>query len=341
MTPVADEEKTLTESPPAPEGDAAETSVSPNDALVDALRRFVHQEAQQPAQPQNNLPPPRLKKLQAIILLVIVLDIVLLYGQFQELFENPLFKFALQAVPWLLGATAFAYSDSVRKWVLEQCKHPVIGAIAVFVALPLLIVREPVFSAVASVPFASVAVVKDDPNEKVDVKGVDATHVRITVPDLLKVYRVKVADESKSLRPKDFPQALGRWRMVVGTIEQFPLIKQMYPDFSIPLTPLYSVMSQGADTQGTVIVEGPFGKAYLAELSKLSQSKCAEFRSSSPHAKAISCRIQPKEFDAFPLPPGKFTVLMSRDGCKESHKSEITIPKQDSDPLSLDDLCAQ
>src|ERR1035438_8521692 len=132
-------------------------------ALLEELRRFVRHTTHQPEPPEEKPPAPkRAGRLQLAVLVVVVLDVVLLYPEFQEWFENPLFRMALKVLPWLLGATAFAYSDKVRDWILALCQRKWVAVIAVLVALPLLILRQRVFSIVVNVDSDSVFVESAD-----------------------------------------------------------------------------------------------------------------------------------------------------------------------------------
>jgi hypothetical protein len=339
MAPLDDEDKSVgVHTPPATAvGAAVEDSSSPDAAFIDALRRLVRSEANQPPLPPK-VPPARIRILQAVILLVVVLDVVLLYGQFQEWFENPLFKFALQALPWLLGATAFAYSDSVRTWILEQCKQPFVGVIAAFLALPLLLIREPVFSLVATTPFDGVMVTADNPADRLAFRFVDATHVRITVPDLLQSYRIKVTDQDQNRHPLEFQQNLGRFRIIEGTFAQLPGLKQLFPGFSIHLVPVYRVIAVPAKSDAWVIAEGHLDKGFMDAVSQLTESRCDEFMPSAPGLNAIRCLVPPGRIGSILLPPGTFSV--AREGCKQG-VMVLTIPKHDNDPLKMEDLCPQ
>ncbi len=342
MAPLVDKNKSLAEhSPPAPLVQAvARDSSSSDAAILDALRQFVRSEARQPPSPPKPA-PVRIRILQIVILLVIVLDVVLLYGQFQNWFENPLFKFALQALPWLLGATAFAYSNSVRTWILEECKRPFVGVIAVFFALPLLIIREPVFSVVATIPFDTVTVTADNSADKLAFRFVDATHVRITVPDLLRSYRIRITDEDQNHHPQGFGQDLGRWPIIKGTFAQLPGLKQLFPDFSIHLEPVYQIMAIPDKAEAWVIAEGHLDQAFLQAVSQLTDSRCDEFKSSIPGLNAIRCRVPPDKLGSFLLPPGTFNLSVPREDCKQPLKFQLTIPSDKNEAVSMEDLCSQ
>jgi hypothetical protein len=133
----ADNGQPATESP---EKENAEKPKTPDETFLDALRGFVRRANEQPEEKKQ---PQKIGKLQAAVLLVLVVDIVLTYTEFQRWFENPVFQFALKVAPWLLGATAFTYSDQVRTWVLEQCKRMWLGILAVLLLFPLVILRQP------------------------------------------------------------------------------------------------------------------------------------------------------------------------------------------------------
>lgn len=324
------------ESPPPTE--APKEQPSPDTALVEALRQFIRAEATQPPPPPTAV-PPRLRLLEGIILLVVVVDIVLLYGQFRAWFENPLFKFALQALPWMLGATAFAYSDSVRAWVLEECKHPVIGVCAVFIALPLLIIREPVFSVIATTPFDTVSIAKANQADNLKFRNIDGTHIRITVPDLLQAYSISITDDDQNHQPKEVAQSLGRWRVIKGTFAQLPGIKQIFPGFSLHVLPVYKVMTYPSANDSFIVAEGKLDKDFMGEVSKLSDFKCSDYPASSPQYSAIRCRVPPGKIGSFLLPPGTFNI--ARQGCTLPQKPQLTIPNSNNEILNMEDLCPQ
>src|SRR5439155_957122 len=97
-------------------------------ALLEALRGFVRHEARHP---EKKTVEAGIRPLQAAVLLALVLDTVLLYWEFQRWFENPLVQFGLKVVPWILGATAFTYSEKARAWLLAQCWKRWLGIVAV------------------------------------------------------------------------------------------------------------------------------------------------------------------------------------------------------------------
>jgi hypothetical protein len=329
-----EEEKTLAQSPPA--NAPPEEPLSAEDSLVEALRKFVRREAHVPEAPDSKLPP--LKPLQIIILLVIVLDVVLLYGQFQGAFENPLFKFALQALPWLLGATVFAYSDRLRKWILQQARHPLIGVVAVFIGLPLLLIREPVFSAVVNMSSSTVHLQSEDPAEKIDFRALDSTHMRVTVPNLLKSYSVEVTDGNENLHPRGFSHTLSRWEVVRGTFAQLPLVSHFLTSVAIPVHPLYEVMLEPSEKDGWVNVQGHFEGDFLKQVTDLSKNRCSEYRTSSPGAQEVHCQVYANQLGAFPLPPGKYSVESLRQDCKLPKSSTITVPNPDNS-IEMEEEC--
>jgi hypothetical protein len=322
------------------ESESADSKLQlPETVLVDALRRFVRHEAQDSAQPEEKPVTPQIGLFQAIVLLVVVLDIVLLYGEFQDWFDNPLFKEALKVLPWLLGATAFAYSDRLREWALAQCKHKALAVIAIFVALPLLIIRQPVFSVIVSTASDSIAVNADDLGDKLALTTLDPRHFRITVPNLLKPYSIKVVDTDEDLHPVDFPQRLGRWRVIRGTFAQLPLIGKLFKDSALQLKTLYKVMTISTASGGSAIVEGQFDEQFLQQVSGVSKLRCTQAPSASSGLKAIRCRV-PKGIDAFPLPEGRYNFKLSRDGCKDNHTiSGREVPDKGDVMITLDDLC--
>jgi hypothetical protein len=319
-------------------GRVNEKPLSQEAALLEALRRFVRHAADQPEPPEEEPPAPtRVSRLQVAVLVVVVLDIVLLYSEFQEWFENPLFLLALKVLPWLLGATAFAYSDKVRDGILAQCHRKWLAVIAVVVALPLLIVRQRAFSAIVSVDSDSITVKAAEPNDKLEVTGPVKRLFRVTPPDLLKPYRITLEDRDKKRDSVPFVFDLGRWRVVRGTLAQIPVIGRVFGDTKLQLTPLYRIITDSTKGGGAADIEGRFEDGFLEQAS-LTALRCGPARSTRADDRAIHCNVK-EGLDAFRLPPGKYEFTLFRDGCQDHSTISEEVRESENDKISFDNLC--
>jgi hypothetical protein len=306
VTQAAEEEKSI-DPEVMPPSEEQKAEAQPESTLVDALRQFVRHEA---GQPEEKPAPEEIRPFQMFVLLVLVLDIVLLYNEFQDWFENPLFVFALKVLPWLLGATAFAYSDKARKWILTQCQHKLVGAIAILIALPLLIMRQPLFSVIASVSSDSVSIDAENPTDKLAFTTLEPGRIRITVPDLRKRYSIQIKDTDESRHSSPFKRELSRWQLIRGTIAQLLL----FGDVRLQLKPLYMVVTSSPGGASATI-EGRFDDDFL-DRNSLDDLRCSRATSTQPGLSAIHCRVD-DGLDSFKLPPGKYNFTLFRNGCKD------------------------
>jgi hypothetical protein len=327
------------EEAPPDSGNGDEQPPLPQEAaLLEALRRFVRQAAHQPEPPEEEpSATKRVGRFQAVVLVVVVLDMVLLYSEFQEWFENPLFLLTLKVLPWLLGATAFAYSDKVREWILAQCERKWVAVMAVLIALPLLIVRQGAFSVIVSVDSDSIIVKAADPNDRLVVTEPLNGLFRVTFPDLLKPYRITLEDSDKKRDSLPFVFDLGRWRVVRGTLAQIPLIGKVFGDAKLRLTPLYRIITDSTKSGGAADIEGRFEDGFLQQAS-LTELRCSPARSTKAGDSAIHCNVK-EGFDAFRLPPGRYEFTLFREGCKDHSTISKEVRETENDEIKFDDLC--
>ncbi len=343
---VEDESRTGHE--PPPESGGGEEKPAPHETnLLLALRRFVRHAANQPEPPDEEPSEPEIKPWQIAVLLVVVLDMVLLYSEFEEWFENPLFAQALKVVPWLLGATAFAYSEKIRKWILGLCKRPVVAVFAILIALPLLIVRQSIFSVVVSVDPDTVSVQPADPKDKLDVSAPEEKLFRVVLPDLLKPYRITVKDtaiehstEGTTGRSEPFSPLLPRARVLRGTLAQVPLIGRLFGQAQMKLTPLYEVPTHSSKEGAHAMIEGTFEEGYQEYLLQTPPAErvCSRRATESGHNQ-IWCTIDDGDGALF-LPPGKYKFTLSRDTC-QGQLGEREIRRAANELIDIDKLCAQ
>lgn len=319
MTQAAEEDKSLIESeePDAQQENASEKPQSPEAALVEALRKFIHRESGEQEEKQAS---GKISVFQAVVLLVVVLDIVLFYDQFKNWFDHPLFEFALKVLPWLLGATAFAYSDKVREWILAKCKSKIVAAIAILVALPMLIIRQPIFSLIVHVkdqvslePYKDESVSDKDQNQnkekqplvRISPSSDDPGNYRVTPPDLRSSYRIVVKDDtSKNSMP--FKPYIGWRRVVMGTLEG------IFGHPSLQLDPLYQIATTSTG-EAHASIEGLFGNEFL-DRRLLDELDC-KVKPGSKN-KAIFCTV--RDMDTLSLPPGEYKLTLSTDKCTVS-----------------------
>jgi hypothetical protein len=299
---------------PVNSGNGAGKAPAQDAALLEELRRFVRDAAHQPAQPEGAPPGSEpVGRLQAVVLVVLVLDVVLLYSEFQEWLENPLFLLALKVLPWLLGATAIAYSDKAREWILAQCRHKWLAVFAVLIALPLLIVRQRMFSVIVGVDSDSVLVEAADPGDKVGVTPQTRGLFRVTVPNLLKPYRITIHPRDEDLYSSPFSLDLGRWRVVRGTLAQIPLIGKLLGTAHLQLAPLHRLVTDTPEGGGAADIEGTFEEGFLQSAS-LTELHCNRASPTKTGDSAIHCMLKTGG-GALRLPPGTYKLKLSRVGC--------------------------
>ncbi len=305
---------------------------SPDDDLLDALRGFVRRASRQPEPTAE--PPKSIGRLQAAVLLVVVLDAVLLYSEFQHWFDNPVFQFALKVAPWILGATAFTYSERVRTWILAHCRRVWLGILAVILLLPLLILRQPLFSLRVKVASDSVWVSSED--TRIVAARQDGRMFLVTLPDLSKPYKITVKDES-SKNSTPFTMTLGRWRVARATFAQIPLLGRLFGASEMGLTPLYQVSTKSDKPGAYADIEGEFQEGFFQSES-LARVGCSLTKPTRSGFRAIRCSFQQGR-DALNLPLGKYLITMVRDTCNKPLASREVL-QDANDEIDVDSLCS-
>ena len=348
MPGQAIEDESRTGNEPPPESGGGDEKPAPHEtALLAALRRFVRHAAGQSEPPDEESADPKIKPWHVAVLLVVVLDMVLLYSEFEEWFENPLFAQALKVVPWLLGATAFAYSEKIRKWILAQCERPWLAAIAILFALPLLTMRQSIFSVVVSVDPDTVSVQPADPKDKLDVSAPGEKLFRVVLPDLLKPYRITVKDtaiehstDGATGHSEPFSPLLKRSRVLQGTLAQIPLIGRLFGQAQMKFTPLYEVPTHSSKEGAHAMIEGTFEEGYQEYLLQTPPAErvCSRRATELGHNQ-IWCTVDGGDGALF-LPPGKYKFTLSRDTCQRQ-LGEREIRKTANELIDIDKLCAQ
>ena len=302
---------------------------SPDEDLLNALRGFVRRVN---GQPEQSAAP--IGRLQAAVLLVLVVDAVLLYSEFQHRLENPVFLFGLKVAPWILGATAFTYSEKVRTWMLAQCQRIWLGVLALILLFPLVILRQPLFSVRVQVLSDSVSLTPE--NNRIVASRQGSKVFLVTLPDLSKPYKITIEDQhNKSSSP--FTVTLGRWRVARATFAQMPLFGGLFGASELVLTPLYHVYTKSNKAGAYADIEGEFQEGFFQRDSLV--KGCSVSKATSPGLRAIRCSLQ-EGTDALTLPRGKYLITVFRDKCKE------TLPWREiledaNDQINVDSLCPQ
>jgi len=305
---------------------------SPDEDFLNALRGFVRR-ANNQSEPTEKL--QRIGRFQAAVLLVVVVDAVLLYSEFQHWFDNPVFQFALKVAPWILGATAFTYSDSVRTWILAHCKRIWLGILALILLFPLLILRQPLFSLRVKVASDSVSVSSED--TRIVAARQEGRVFLVTLPDLSKPYKITIKDESsKSSTP--FTITLGRWRVARATFAQIPLLGRLFGASEMGLTPLYQVSTKSDRPGAYADIEGEFQEGFFQSES-LARIGCSLTKPTRSGFRAIRCSFQEGR-DALTLPLGKYLITVVRDTCKKALPLRA-IAQDANDQIDVDSICSQ
>lgn len=319
---------------PESSSESEKETKSPDEDLLKALRGFVRR-ANGQAEPEKKEESQPIGRLQAAVLLIVVLDVVLLHSEFQHWFENPVFQFALKVAPWLLGATAFTYSDSVRKWVLSHCSRPSVGILALGLLVPLVFLRQPLFSVRVRVASDSITVSSED-NRIISARQ-DARVFLVTLPDLSKPYKINIKDDRNS-SATPFSLTLGRWRVARATFAQIPLFGRLFGASEVVLAPLYQVSTKSSKPGAYADVEGEFQEGFF-QSQTLASIGCSLTKPSRSGFRAIRCSLQPG-IDALNVPLGKYLITMVRGTCKKT-LPQREILQDTNEPIDVDALCSQ
>ncbi len=304
--------------------------------LLGALRKFVLMSAN-PAPPHESVTKTGLR--QRLVLLVVVLDIALLYLLFQEWFEDPLLLLILKVLPWLLGATVFThYSETLQKRIVELCDRRFVAIIAIVFALPLLLLRQPIFSVLAKVNPDTATILPADETDKLEISQPHDDRVfRIVFPNLLKPYRITVEDlttdqnrDPEEGYSRSYSPLLHRQQILQSSLAQIPIVGRIFGKREFESSPLYRLPLE-SEEGSTIQITGNFEKAYLEYLKQLPSDKrrCNQGSTIEGHEQ-ILCRINGT--DALYLPVGTYQFkLINAAGhaCPSDKPLEITREKHD------------
>jgi hypothetical protein len=303
---------------------------SPHEAaLLAALREFIRHAGDPPKEPEK-----RLSLLQWVVLALFVVDAALLYSELERWFDNPILAAGLKILPWFLGATAFASSEKVRDWLLAQCQRVGVGVFAGVLLLPLLLLRQPIFSIKVQVDSDSIEVKADDKSVSVYREGRVFLVRRLT---LTETYSVRVEDTPQPAS-KAYALAVGRWRVARGTFRQIPLVGWIFGDPTLILTPLYQVPTYSSAAGAYADIEGQFQEGFFQQDSAI--GRCSRTATTTPKAEAIRCSLD-DGVDALNLPHGSYKITLYRGKCKKILSEEQKVAEGKNSTLNFDEECPQ
>jgi hypothetical protein len=264
-SPEASEEKKEPDQSDKNEATASEPAekkeATASEQLVAALGRFVKEQSATARQQEE---AGKFTFWQIAAFLLVTCDLVLAYMSLpSDFLAVPVVKFATSLIPWLLGASAFAYAEKLRGWLLKRCDNRYTAGSALLVFAVLLPMRFPLFS----------INVKLRPLTKLLVNGGDGKQFEKT-PDLantvrigptgLKNYDVTVADGDMNVRnAKPLQLNIGRWQLLKSTLAQIPLIGHALGSDSMDLTPLYGINVKSSSGLQYVEVAGSFPPGFV------------------------------------------------------------------------------
>lgn len=297
-------------------------------ALLAALRDFV----KHVGDPE---PPPAktISMTQWFVLLVFVLDAALLYSEVERWFDNPVFNVGLKVLPWMLGASAFTSSERVREWLLAQSQRLRLGILAGLILLPLLILRQPLFSVKVQVHSASIGVSSADKDVSVHREGLTYS---VRLPQLTQGYTIKVED-SQNDKSKPFQMTLSPGRVMRTTLSQIPLIGRIFGSSTLELSPLYEILTKSRREGAYADVEGPFQQGFFQ--LDLASRKCSSTAPTNPQFKAMRCSLD-EGTDALNLPFGRYDITLFRDACKK-RLPPIQVSENNNFVVNFDEICSQ
>jgi hypothetical protein len=258
--------------PTAEQGQEQPTLTSAEAALLEAMRKI----ARSAVYPEPAKPP--IGFWEVFNLLALALDAALVYLLLQEWVENPVISLVVKVVPWLLGATAATYlSDHFRKLIVALDGRKWVGFLAVFVGLPLLLARQPIFSMLVPVEADTVRI-EAAKSEKTKIFWASRKYFRIVAPDLLKHYRVIVTDPSSdnpacsaaTIDPEAKVEApitqqptmgfscaytvlLRRSELIRATLAETPLIGQLFSIDEAEINPRHEVRIKIGESQAAPV----------------------------------------------------------------------------------------
>jgi hypothetical protein len=343
MTPAGVENKSEAEMESLPHGGSSGEKANPHEtALLEALREFVRH--------LNDPQPPRAKAVRPFtwgVLFVFVIDAAFLYSEFERWFEtlNPILEGTLKVLPWLLGVTAFtASSERARQWILEQCQRVWLAVLAVVLLLPLLTLRQPLFSVLVLANSDADKLTYDTSAGNLEVRGpVDKVfQVRFRKGlEAGKEYRIALEDprliEASQLHSVPATLVLTLGRVLRATMAQIPWAGRLFGPAQISLTPLYPVLTHSSSTEAKthIQIEGQFQEGFLTRES-LEERNCSPATPSNRKVSAVSCEV-PAGDGAVSLPMGKYTVMLFRDSCHVTQT--VDVREDNSELLNFDKVC--
>lgn len=287
--------------------------------FLPAFKKFILQTT------KSKLPPsasPGAREVTAFILAT--LDLVLFYLLTPaDWYENRLFVFITKLVPWLLGASFFALSSTIRDGVMKLCGKRGVLEVAIVLLLPLTLTQLPIFSVNARVvpPSAEVSAMERSGSQqrgvKLDRKG---EYVRVFFPGL-NPDKVKITD-TQDVDSVDFAADFSRLEILRGTLAQLPLVGRLFAR-TVRLTPLYLLSLHASRGTPMVQIEGDFPETFLQTVGKPEAakrlSKCNAHSTERGHFE-LDCPFTLNEHESVPLPPGAYDLTQEQDGCKKTTK---------------------
>lgn len=310
-------------------GASGEKSNSQEAALLAALREFVRHAGDPPKEPEKHL-----SLLQWLVLALFVFDAAFLYSELERWFDNPIFAAGLKILPWFLGATAVASSEKVRDWLLRQCRRIGVGVFAGVLLLPLLLLRQPIFSTKVQVDSDSIEVKASDKSISVYREG----RIFFVRPlTLTETYTIRVEDTQQAAS-KAYTLALGRWRVAWGTFSQIPLIGAIFGDPTLSLTPLYEVPTYSSTPGAYADIEGEFQEGFFQQDSAI--GRCSRTATTTPKLWAIRCSLD-DGVDALNLPHGSYKITVYRGKCKKILPNQQEVTEGRNSTLNFDEICPQ
>jgi len=281
-------------------GGAPKSSESaPAEAVVDALRRLILETTH--PEPAVEHPAPR----QVVAFVLITVDIVLLYFLIPpEWKEGRAIDFLSKLIPWLVGASMVAFANRLRGWFLGSLGHRAVFASAAVAFVLLLATQLPLYSLGVSLdPWR--ARLSDEQDKKVWLERRGDTAL-LHFPRL-NAYEVTVNDPSCPAKDtQDFTARLGRWRILQGTLAQFPVVGRVFESSPIRLTALYRVSVLSKEGDPTLHIKGQFPEGFLRG------TECKKKRIKPGYT--LECPID-LEMSWIWLPPGPydFTLKQGQD----------------------------
>lgn len=290
-------------SPPqiARTGPAVAARSAPERELVDALRRFIQQEAGRAERRQPA--PPRIGLAQAIVLLLLLLDAGLVYSFAERMVQTRLFQEALQILPWLLGPAWLAYADNLRQFLLNQIRHVKWVAPLAALFVPLLLAKTPVFAIRVRVPLQGL---------------VTSTNAQVKVhPEESGLYRLESTLEGYEIEVTGPEDEKGYWIPFDITLSWFRVLRATASQLlrtgnrELALSPLYAVPTHSA-TDAQAEVESHQFQGGFFQKKPLDAARCKVATARRQDLQAAACQVLPNDSSLW-LPPGNYDLAFRRN----------------------------